>query len=94
MGQFNAEDFQQVTGVNQSWMELYSPYFTFPKARRSNLGDTALKVNLPPIDLNVLPPKIFKEIRGIGEVLSKRIVNYRKRLNGYSLRNNWMRFMV
>ena len=79
------KEFQQVTHVNQSWLDLYSPYFTLPKARRSNLGDAALKVNLPPIDLNSAAPKDFQEIRGIGEVLGKRIVNYRTRLNGYSL---------
>ena len=53
------KEFQQVTQVNQSWLDLYSPYFTFPKARRSNLGDAALKVNLPPIDLNSAAPKDF-----------------------------------
>lgn len=35
------KEFQQVTHVNQSWLDLYSPYFTLPKARRSNLGDAA-----------------------------------------------------
>ena len=42
-------------------------------------------VSLPPIDLNAATPEDFKKISGIGEVLSKRIVAYRKRLGGFVL---------
>ena len=50
--------------INLGW--TFIPLiFKLPKARRSNLGDAALKVNLPPIDLNSAAPKDFQEIRGL-----------------------------
>ena len=37
-------------------------------------------------DINTADSESFKKVRGIGEVLSKRIVKYRKRLQGFSMK--------
>ena len=79
----SAEDFQRVTGVDSLWIQRYSPYFKFPVNTTKTFAPSV--VSLPPIDLNAATPEDFKKISGIGEVLSKRIVAYRKRLGGFVL---------
>ena len=79
----SAEDFQRVTGVDSEWIQLYSPYFKFPFYTTTFSSLVSAKVDLPHLDLNTASSDDFKKISGIGEVLSKRIVAYRKRLGGF-----------
>ena len=82
----SAEDFHRVTGVDSIWMKHYSPYFKFPAFDKIHSPSVASKTALPSIDVNTAAPEDFREIRGIGKVLSKRIVAYRKRLGGFVLK--------
>lgn len=78
-----ADDFEMVTGVSKAWMDKYVPYFQFPQKQFSSFTKT--KEKKISIDLNRADTMAFRQIRGIGPVLSRRIVNYRKRLGGYSV---------
>ncbi|CAN5315697.1 helix-hairpin-helix domain-containing protein [soil metagenome] len=85
-----AKDFQEVTGINDSLLEIITPYFRFPEwvtnARR------AVTTRPPPSkqvgyhskqDLNAASVDDLIQIRGIGETLANRIVNYRNRIGGF-----------
>ena len=87
----SAADFQQVTGVHDTILERISPYFRFPEwvsNSRSSITTrqtTSLKetsaVNKQ--DLNSASVEDLMQVRGIGETLAKRIVNYRNRIGGF-----------
>ena len=88
-------DFKRVSGVSDSLLNEISPYFKFPewvnnpKARndfktdKSEKGFTE-KPYAQKIDLNTATEEQLQQVSGIGEVLSKRIVAYRVKLNGFS----------
>lgn len=88
-------DFKNVTGVSDSLLNELSPYFKFPewinkprvkndyKLDKSQKGFTE-KPYAQKSDLNEATEEQLQQVSGIGEVLSKRIVSYRKRLNGFS----------
>ncbi|HLW33946.1 MAG TPA: helix-hairpin-helix domain-containing protein [Aequorivita sp.] len=88
-------DFKTVTGVSDSLLNELSPYFKFPewvtnpkgrnefKSGKSEKGFTE-KPYSQKIDLNLATEEQLQQVSGIGEVLSKRIVSYRKKLNGFS----------
>ena len=78
-----ANEFEKVTGVSKAWMDKFAPYFQFPQKQFSSLTKT--KEKKISIDLNRADTMAFRQIRGIGPVLSRRIVNYRKRLGGYAV---------
>lgn len=85
----SAEDFQKVTGISDSLLGIIAPYFKFPEwvtqsktvspQRQSNR-------NVKPEnkkDLNLATEDDLKEINGIGEVLSQRIIRYRTQIGGF-----------
>ena len=78
------EKFQEVTKVDNVWMQQYGPYFQFPTYISKTLSRSETKKIYPSIDLNTASVEEFKQVNGIGAVLSKRIVAYRKRLGGYA----------
>lgn len=76
-------DFKKVTGVSDQWLDRYSTYFLFPKTYFNNKPRS--RSNKPiKIDLNTVDSTSLKQIRGIGPVLSRRIINYRTALGGFS----------
>ena len=83
------EEFQRVTGVSDSLMRVISPHFRFADFKRMHPGADPSRAEAKRMakkqDLNLAGPEAFKEIEGVGEVLSKRIVSYRKYLGGFSL---------
>ncbi len=79
----SAQEFQQVTNVSAAWLNKYSPYFTFPKRKKEKLKLNEKSVK-PKFDLNTTTAKELASIRGIGKVLSERIIKYRKRIQGFS----------
>ena len=88
----SAKHFQQVTGVSDSLLVVMSPYFKFPdwvvaKNKATKKKDTYIgkKKNAPIIkqDLNLVNAEKLKEIYGIGDKLSERIVKFRSSLNGF-----------
>ena len=80
----DAEEFRRVTGISDSLLKRISPYFNFPKFRRSQS-----KKNLRPAltsqkkDLNSVTAADLQAVSGIGPVLSDRIVRFRKSLGGF-----------
>ena len=78
------EKFQEVTKVDNAWMQQYDPYFQFPVFTKTLPSRPKQKKVNPPIDLYMASAEEFKQYNGIGAVLSKRIVAYRKRLGGYA----------
>lgn len=82
-------DFKRVTQVSDSLLDVISPRFKFPewvtnpKPRSKNWASKPEKNFTQKIDLNKATPEQLQEINGVGEVLSKRIVNFRDRLQGF-----------
>ncbi|WP_081211338.1 ComEA family DNA-binding protein [Salegentibacter sediminis] len=85
----SAEEFQKVTGVSDSLLKIISPYFKFPewvtKPRPSLSPKTALvhRSFSEKADLNTASAEELREINGIGEVLSRRIITYRNKIGGF-----------
>lgn len=96
----SVEQFQKVTKVSDSLLNKISPYFKFPdwvKKKKKKKSITVInpdknekkksRKEISTNDINKATAKDFKMINGIGEKLSERIVNYRKRLQGFSYKN-------
>lgn len=78
----SAKDFQRITGVSDSLLLKISPYFKFPSFQRKQVTRNP---TLEKLDLNRAKVEDLRKVRGVGEILSKRIVSYRRSLGGYSL---------
>ncbi|MDT0559579.1 helix-hairpin-helix domain-containing protein [Ichthyenterobacterium sp. W332] len=87
----SAKQFQQVTKVSDSLLNSISIYFKFPEwvtnPKPQNSYNNTFN-NLPKtygqkIDLNIATSEQLKRVNGIGEKLSERIINYRKKLGGF-----------
>ncbi|MFT5790966.1 MAG: DNA uptake protein ComE-like DNA-binding protein [Urechidicola sp.] len=87
----SARQFQVVTKVSDSLLAVISPYFKFPDwiSRKKN---TSLNYNKPKEeeiftgekqDLNIVTAIQLKEIKGIGDKLSERIIKYRTSMKGF-----------
>lgn len=90
----NTEEFQEVTGVSDSLLNRLSPYFKFPEwVKNSGITDRNPKVvekskiplDIALKDLNQVTVQELMEIRGVGNILSERIIKFRDRLGGFLL---------
>ena len=86
----SSEEFQQVTKISDSLLLEISPYFKFPDWVTSKNSPASLKVSNSvkkafedKIDLNIATAEDLMMLKGIGEVLSGRIVNYRNKIGGF-----------
>jgi DNA uptake protein ComE-like DNA-binding protein len=86
----SSEEFQQVTKISDSLLQKISPYFKFPDWVTSKNSTARLRVSNPvkkafedKIDLNTATAEDLMMLKGIGEVLSERIVNYRNKIGGF-----------
>ena len=84
------EEFQRVTLVSDSLLRAIAPYFKFPewtKSRRyatiENREPRAKKSTFEVKDLNSATAEELRAIKGIGEILSVRIIKFRDRLGGF-----------
>ena len=81
------EEFQKVTGVSDSLLQAIAPSFRFPewtqKLTSPKLKERPVEKNTAFADLNTATEADLRRVRGIGEVLSGRIVKYRYRIGGY-----------
>ena len=86
-------EFQKVTGINDSLLNIISPYFKFPEWVNSNknksLTNPSGLENTPgkkvrTSDLNLVNAIDLQSIDGIGEKLAKRIIAYRILLQGFT----------
>ena len=72
---------KEVTKVDQVWIEQYRPYFKFPsRSQKKNKKKIPLRL----LELNTATSNDLTKVRGIGSVLSDRIIDYRSHLNGFS----------
>ncbi|MEO9570296.1 MAG: helix-hairpin-helix domain-containing protein [Polaribacter sp.] len=93
------KEFQQVTKISDSLLNVISPYFKFPDwviKKNSNNKKTYVSFNnnkpykkkiISTTDINKATAEDFKTISGIGEAFSERIIKYRTKLQGFSFRN-------
>lgn len=90
----SAKEFQKVTQISDSLLGVISSYFKFPdwvrtKKRSSQKKQPTLNLNKYSSskkvykDLNLATILELREIHGIGEKLSARIVKFRDRLGGF-----------
>jgi DNA uptake protein ComE-like DNA-binding protein len=87
----SVEDFKQVTKVSDSLLNKISPYFKFPdwvnnpksktKYVKRGFKDKTFKQK---VDLNIATHEQLEEVNGIGKAFSKRIVDYRNKLGGFT----------
>lgn len=81
----SSAEFQKVTGISDSLLQRIAPFFKFPKwVTQQKKKYTAKKLPFKEKDINIATAQELQFISGIGEKLSERIVNYRKKLQGFS----------
>lgn len=95
----SATEFQQITGVSDSLLQVISPFFKFPdwvnksqsNPKSENNYPTTSKSftnsSQPKIDLNLATKEQLMEVYGIGDKLSDGIINYRTKLQGFTFDN-------
>lgn len=85
----SAKEFQKITGVSDSLLKKISPYFKFPEwvVRKNKLQKSNQKTPLVVQDINKATAEQLRVIYGIGEKISKRIIAYRTKLQGFSYNN-------
>lgn len=86
----SSEEFQVVTKISDSLLEKISPYFKFPdwvtsekSSSRTKVSNSTQKAYQEKIDLNTVTAEELMMLKGIGETLSGRIVNYRNKIGGF-----------
>lgn len=84
-------DFQKVTKVSDSLLNTISPFFKFPdwvtnpKPKKNySKNNFKEKSYSQKIDLNKATQEQLKEVNGIGDAFSKRIIAYRNKLGGFT----------
>lgn len=92
----SVKQFQKVTQVSDSLLNKISPLFKFPdwvtnpKPKKeypyNNYNNKGFKEKSfsKKIDLNIATQEQLQQVSGIGKALSKRIIDYREKLNGFS----------
>ena len=88
----STEQFQKVTGVNDSILNAISPYFKFPEwvtSKKSNSNYKNEFINtvnevIVKQDINLVQASDLRIVNGIGEKLANRIIDYRTKLQGFS----------
>ncbi|MEZ7506613.1 ComEA family DNA-binding protein [Flavobacterium sp. Arc2] len=89
----SAKEFQAVTKVSDSLLNVIAPYFKFPDWVKSKLGNKgyvkyenkpfAKKEILSLLDINGATQEDLVKVYGIGEVISLRIIKLRESLGGF-----------
>lgn len=85
----SAEEFQMVTEVSDSLLDRISPLFKFPDWVKNTSRSRTVKIRQENEwgkevrDLNLASADDLRQVHGIGEKLSARIVKFRNRLNGF-----------
>jgi DNA uptake protein ComE-like DNA-binding protein len=73
----NLETFRNISGLPDSTIRRLQPYLLFPRPK------SGLPARMGGVDLNRATARELEAVRGIGPVLSKRIVKFREALGGY-----------
>lgn len=87
----SVSDFKKVTKVSDSLLNKISPFFKFPDwvtnpkpKSKYNQNKFSEKSFDQKIDLNSVSEEQLQKIYGIGKTLSKRIIAYRSKLDGFA----------
>ena len=90
------KQFQKVTHISDSLLRTISSYFKFPtwvnnqkKKEKTSINGNSKKITST-IDVNLASAKDFQTIRGVNEFLAKRIVKYRKRIQGFTFQRQML----
>ena len=90
----SVSEFKEVTKISDSLLNIISPYFKFPdwviKQQNKSVKKATFKENVykfSTTDINVATANDFQEIAGVNKYLAQRILNYRKRLQGFTFQN-------
>ena len=94
------EEFQNITKVSDSLLNIISPYFKFPdwvvkqnqssnssRNSKESFTENSYKkkeVKISTTDINKATAEDFQSISGIGSAFSNRIIKYRSKLQGFS----------
>ncbi|WP_417620104.1 ComEA family DNA-binding protein [Oceanihabitans sediminis] len=90
----STKEFQQVTQVSDSLLNIISPFFKFPEwvtnpkpktpsSFKSTPSSTSPKTFQQKIDLNKATALQLQKVHGIGETFSDRIIKYRNKHQGF-----------
>lgn len=84
----SASQFQEVTGVSDEWMDTIAPLFKFP-IRHFGRTLEPKSFNLErkengKLDLNKATEEELMQVPGIGKVFSRRIIEFREKLGGFT----------
>ncbi|MBC5836380.1 ComEA family DNA-binding protein [Flavobacterium muglaense] len=89
----SAAEFQKVTQISDSLLRTIAPFFKFPDWVKNKKDYVAYKnksypifekkKKTPLIDLNIASQEDLVKIYGVGEVISKRILNLKESLGGF-----------
>ncbi|NKI28094.1 helix-hairpin-helix domain-containing protein [Arenibacter sp. 6A1] len=85
----SAIEFQELTLISDSLLKEIAPFFKFPKWTQESRGKPIKKKTKVVAssysyqDINLASPDDLRLIKGVGEVLSQRIVKFRDRLGGF-----------
>ena len=86
----STKQFQEITGINDSLLAVISPYFKFPdwitsgKNAEKQYSNNKIDKSIVKKDINAASAEDLRIVNGIGEKLSKRIIDYRTKLQGFS----------
>ena len=90
----SVSQFKEVTQVSDSLLNVISPYFKFPdwvvKQQSKSVNKATLKEKVfkfSTTDINVATVNDFQAIAGVNKYLAQRILNYRKRIQGFTFQN-------
>ena len=81
---YSITEFQKLTKVSDSLIDVLTPQFRFPKLFKKKNKDL-IPIPLKKKDINTAQKNDLLVINGIGPKLSERIVKYRSYLSGFSL---------
>lgn len=85
----SVKEFQEVTSVSDSLLNIISPYFKFPswihKSKKKKTESKSLKIIVK--DINKATMSDLRIVSGIGEKRAETILKYRKLLQGFSQDN-------
>jgi competence ComEA-like helix-hairpin-helix protein len=81
-------DVRKMFVISDQLYERLEPYILLPdslvwKRHKKSMPLVKVKKKIVPIDINQADTNDFKKLKGIGAVLSRRIVKYRERLGGF-----------
>lgn len=90
----SVQEFQKITLISDSLLEKIAPFFKFPEwvNKKNNSLKNEIKPSINKIittkkDINTATNQELIAVYGIGEKLSERIIKYRERIQGFSLKN-------